>query len=108
MISNYSTAEQNTGFKWIDGKTVYKKTIDFGALPNSAVKRVAHNIQNLDRIIKVEMSVDNGNGQGFLILASNDNTSFNIYGNAQQISVATNSDRSTIRAYFTLYYTKSS
>ena len=30
---DYSTSEQDTGCKWIDGKPIYKKTISTGALP---------------------------------------------------------------------------
>lgn len=30
---SYSTSEVNTGATWIDGKPIYKKTIDMGALP---------------------------------------------------------------------------
>ena len=30
---DYSTSEQDTGCKWIDGKKIYKKTISTGALP---------------------------------------------------------------------------
>lgn len=30
---DYSTSEQDTGCKWIDGKKIYRKTIDTGALP---------------------------------------------------------------------------
>ena len=42
----YSTTEQVCG-TWIDGKTLYQKTIDFGALPNSTTKEVAHGISNV-------------------------------------------------------------
>ena len=30
---DYSTSEQDTGCKWIDGKKIYRKTISTGALP---------------------------------------------------------------------------
>ena len=50
---NYSTSEQNTGIKWIDGKPVYQKTIDCGALPNNTEKIVAFNISDLKRIINL-------------------------------------------------------
>ena len=42
----YSTEEQVIG-EWIDGKPLYQKTIDCGALPNSTVKRINHNIKNI-------------------------------------------------------------
>lgn len=111
-FGNYSTSEIDTGFTWVDGKAIYKKTIDFGALPNNTTKSVAHNITNLDKIIKVEQHINNGssNAKGFLILASTpaNTTGFNLYGNNTQICIATNSDRSGVTAYITLFYTKTS
>ena len=32
---DYSTTEQDTGCKWIDGKKIYKKTISTGSLPEN-------------------------------------------------------------------------
>ena len=46
----YSTEEQIVG-SWIDGKPLYQKTIDCGALPNAGSKSIAHGISNLKRII---------------------------------------------------------
>ena len=104
---SYSTTEQKTPFTWIDGKPIYKKTIDFGALPNATNKKVNHNISNLDRIIKVEQSIDN-NSSGFLEISSGNpnNNIFNLYGTATEIGVTASDDRSGCYAYFTLYYTK--
>lgn len=105
--SSYSTSEVKTNATWIDGKPIYKKTIDFGALPNATNKKVNHNISNLDRIIRVEQSIDN-NGTGFLEISSGNpnNNIFNLYGTATEISVTVSDDRSGCYAYFTLWYTK--
>lgn len=46
----YSTTEQVVG-EWIDGKPLYQKVVDFGALPNSTTKKVAHGISNLGELI---------------------------------------------------------
>lgn len=46
----YSTEETNTGKTWIDGKPIYRKVVDFGALPNTTSKTVAHGISNLSYI----------------------------------------------------------
>ena len=107
MPGSYSTTEQKTPCTWIDGKPIYKKTIDFGALPNTTNKRVNHNISNLGRIIKIEQSIDN-NGTGFLEISSGNpnNNIFNLYGTATEIGVTANDDRSGCHAYFTLWYTK--
>lgn len=37
---SYSTTEVLTGATWIDGKPIYRKVIDFGALPNATTKYV--------------------------------------------------------------------
>lgn len=50
---HYSTNEQFTGKYWIDGKKIYQKTVDFGALPNATSKSVNHNIGNLNKILNV-------------------------------------------------------
>ena len=48
----YSTNEQVIG-TWIDGSTIYRKVIDFGALPNTTTKQVAHGITGLDKVISI-------------------------------------------------------
>ena len=52
--NNYSTDEVLTGKFWIDGKPIYRKVIDCGALPNNTTKRTAHNIQNLETVVSLE------------------------------------------------------
>lgn len=41
--NTYSTTEQVVG-KWIDGKSIYRKVIDIGALPDTAQKTVASGV----------------------------------------------------------------
>ena len=48
---NYSTTEHVVG-KWIDGSTVYEKTVECGALPNTTSKQVPHNISNLKNVVE--------------------------------------------------------
>ena len=43
-VINHSNIEQKTGETWIDGKPIYTKTINTGALKPSSAKNVAHNI----------------------------------------------------------------
>lgn len=58
-LQNYSTGEKIIG-KWIDGSTLYRKVVDFGALPNATEKTVAHNIADIDFIVNVKgISYDN-------------------------------------------------
>lgn len=46
----YLLNEFKTNKTWIDGKAIYRKVIDFGALPVNSNKVVDHNIQNIDTI----------------------------------------------------------
>lgn len=49
--AQYSTAETAVG-RWIDGKVVYRKVVDFGTLPNTTTKTVAHNIANFQHLVR--------------------------------------------------------
>lgn len=54
---NYSTDEQLIG-TWIDGKPLYQKTIDTGALPSTGTsgifqKEVPHNVQGIERVVDI-------------------------------------------------------
>lgn len=39
--------------KWINGKTLYEKTVDCGALPAAGNKTISHGITNLDCIYEI-------------------------------------------------------
>lgn len=109
-FTTYSTSEQATREKWIDGKIIYKKTINFGNLPNATSKTVAHQISDVSRFIKIEQSITNTGGTGALSLASGQasNNDFNFYVTNTSIGITTSGNRSTCNAYITLYYTKTS
>lgn len=53
LLPAVSTVEVDTGQKWLDGKTIYRKVIDIGALPNATTKNVAHSIVTLDSVVRV-------------------------------------------------------
>lgn len=118
IILDYSTTEINTGAKWIDGSAIYKKTVNFGALPNSTTKTVAHGIPNLGQLVDIRAIARNTDGtthaiNGVYGSASSTEASNLLYENCfisfdGNITISTNSDRSAFSAYITLYYTKSS
>ena len=111
LSGNYSTTEVDTGFTWIDGKHIYKKTIDFGALPNATNKKVNHGISNLDRVIRYEaFTKDGASIQRPIIYTSLGGQVGCIVLDVEptQIAVYTDSNRSSMYLYCTLYYTKSS
>lgn len=113
-IGDYSTSEVNTGYTWIDGKNIYKKTISTGALPNNTTETVAHGISNLDKIISlsgIAVSYRSG-GNVFITLPFVDTSDAYLIGvwvKGDNILIHSGSDRSNYtESYVTLYYTKSS
>ena len=57
----YSTEEREVGV-WKDGRPLYEKTVDFGALPNNTTKTVSYNISDLDYFVKIQCVAHNQNG----------------------------------------------
>ncbi len=111
---DYSTTEQDTLRKWINGKKIYKKTLDWGYMPNN------------DRTIKTNQYPIGGQVVGIEAVAiltdgltpgpmhqmpyvSADGKYDTVWATAPEsgtITVATTADRSGWKAYITLYYTK--
>lgn len=111
IIMDYSTSEINTGAKWIDGSAIYKKTVSIGALPNNTEKSVAHNISNIESIVKFEGFAKNNNFSNQIPLPFISTTAANqiyILTNSTNIIIGSGTDRSSLIGYVTLYYTKSS
>ena len=111
-FGNYSTTEQDTGFTWIDGSKIYKKTISCGTLPNNNTKDTAHNISNLAEVIKLEgwaySTIDNQHFPLPYVSASGAGNSVCTYVRGTAIRIITGMDRSDFKtSYVTLYYTKS-
>jgi len=106
----YSTKEQVVG-KWIDGKPIYQKTVDYGALPNATSKAIAHGIANIDILVNIfgvaiettlketrPIPSDNTTNVGFGISIDADRTGISIGSGTV--------DRSGYHGYVTLQYTK--
>lgn len=55
----YSTTEKIVG-KWVDGKTVYQKTINFGTLPNATTKTVPHGVTGIDFLVNIAATAKAG------------------------------------------------
>lgn len=110
IIMDYSTTEINTGAKWIDGSAIYKKTINFGALPASGNRTVAHSISNLAYIVDMKaMAYDTGSSRyKALNLPQGNNTDWVVMeADSTNVYAYVGSDFSDTTAYVTLYYTKS-
>lgn len=106
---NYSLNEVDTGDTWIDGKPIYKKTVNFGALPNTATKQVAHGITGLDLVIQTYgAGIRRMDGVRFPLPYVSGNVTQQIPYTVDNsnISLDTFMDRSGVDAYITIFYTK--
>ena len=104
---DYSTSEQDTGCKWIDGKKIYKKTIDFGALPNATSKNVAHGISSLGIMVDMRGVAFYTNGISLpLPFVAISQASISLNTTSTDVVITTANDRSTSSGYVTLWYTK--
>ena len=92
-------------------KPIYRKVVAFGALPNAAVKTVAHGISNIENIVGVEGIANTQNSIYAplpLVYRSQDavyNAGIDV--NNTEIAIRCSNDRSMFtKSYITLYYTK--
>lgn len=111
MPGSYSTVEQKTPFTWIDDKPIYKKTVNFGALPNATSKTMAHGISSIDWIVNVESIAKRSDGVFCPTpLVPPGSTASTRYGffevDATNIVFYTGYNYSNTTAYVTLWYTK--
>lgn len=102
----YSTKEQVIG-TWID-KPVYRKVINFGALPNATTKSVSHNISNLGTILDIKGTGTNGSFWFKFphVVQDTPTNGIEISVSTTLIYIKTGSDRSAYNAYVILEYTK--
>ncbi len=108
----FSTAETIIG-KWINGKSIYRKVIDFGALPNNTQKNLNHNISNVDIFTNVYgIAYTSGYVYTYplplMYKGSDYNYNVELMVSKQSISMSSNTDRSALSAYVVLEYTKNS
>lgn len=109
----YSTNEIKTNKKWIDGKPIYRKGIFLNALPNDDnITSYNHNISDVDIIYfdKCFGIWNYGQSNQF----TNDLPYFNYTGNHIYLidadrtgfKIKTTQDRSALKGFITLEYTK--
>lgn len=112
LTLDYSTSEQSTGRTWVDGSTIYQKTINFGALPNATAKAVAHGISNLGRVLRCDAIAWNSAAGQHLVLPFATTTSVTVFQiqlniSSVNITVTTGNNRTAYDLYVTLWYLKS-
>lgn len=102
----YSTSETTTNKVWL-GKTVYRKVISLGALPNTTSKSVAHGISDATQFIQCRGFFYNGLILGELPYSDpTDANCISMSVNSTNVTVGTGSDRSARNGYAILEYVK--
>lgn len=109
-LTDYSATEQNTGRLWIDGKTIYRKEINLGSLPNAVPGSVAHGISNLSTVVSLSGFATNGAVFLPLPLARYNNfaSQIGLYADTTNIIVEPGNDRTAYTGYVIIEYTKTS
>lgn len=106
----YSTTEFKTNKVWTDGRPIYRKTYDVGALPNTNTKAIDLDITNLDFVIDIYGTCKRNSDSAFLPLPylypSNLNEQIAIYLRLGQMIINAGQDRSAFSGYVTLEYIK--
>ena len=110
MSATYNTSEIETG-EWIDGKPVYKKTIDVGSLPIASSKYVDHGITNLDRVVSITGTATDSSKRSIPLPYNSGSTNYDQCIGVEvlptQVRVNTlAADRSGFTGYVTIHYTK--
>lgn len=107
-FGNYSTTEKQLPFTWVDGKPIYRKTVNCGALPNNTTKDVAHGISGLATVVNLYGSFTNGTIHfAENRIDPNDITlGIGTFINGANITLMTKSNRSSFTGYVTIEYTK--
>jgi hypothetical protein len=109
-LPKFDTEEVLTARRWINGKPLYHKVIDFGTLPNDDVKEVAHNIEGAEYV---------NINEGFSFIYRDDDpttwpvnynlgdsSSWRTYASGDKVIITTESDRTSFKAYLVVEYTK--
>lgn len=81
------------------GKPVYCKLVNFGALPNNTTKAVAHGAENISLVISVSGESNGENLIGNMYVTY-------VHVGASNITIKTNADRSGVTASVLIKYTK--
>ena len=106
----YSQNEIDTGKIWIDGKKIYRKVFDCGYLLDNDEKQIKHNIENIDKIIKINGISYQAGGDCMplphVYNVEKGQGSITLYANKTDIVIITYGDRTDVQALITLEYTK--
>ncbi|MBR1386294.1 MAG: hypothetical protein IJ568_05650 [Bacilli bacterium] len=110
-LTTYSLDEINTGKKWIDGKTIYIKVIDCGALPNNSIKTIAHDISNIGFLVEPPRGVSYSSSTGHYFPlpypADSISSQVKLWATSTDVKLQTGADRTDYtETYVILEYVK--
>lgn len=109
IILDYGTAEVSTGATWIDGRTIYKKTVQLTNIGSSTSISKAHNISDIATVINFEGFYSPSSGNWMSLLAGSTNTEMSLWVDTTNIHLDFSTSWGTnYTGYVTIYYTKSS
>ena len=108
-VDTYSTTETLTDKIWYDGKPIWRKIIDFGAMPNATTKQVPHGITGITNIVSVTGIATGTGGDCYPLPRAHQTTQYIVDLFADKttyVSMGTGFNYSTYTAKITLEYTK--
>lgn len=111
-FATFSTTVEIPCGTWINGKTIYKKTIYLGTLPNDDTKEVLHHINNISYICGFSGIAYRPSDDSYFQLSNVPHptrglaTSINLVISSTKIIVSAGTNRSDMTGYCTIYYTK--
>ena len=105
-------SEIDTGYTWIDGKHIYKKTINVSAFPNSTETNLGNLLPSQIYIVKIEGTATSGSGV-LLVGGVRPNYSSGVVSvradqSTGEVLVGAGFDARSYGGYITFYYTKNS
>lgn len=108
-LQAFSEDERATGKIWIDGNPICRKVIDFGALPNTTLKTVAHSIASVSDFISMSGFCYSSTFGAWLPIPFTDDggtQNVELFLDSTDVSITTGFNAASYDGYITLEYTK--
>ena len=104
---DYDLEEQATGSIWLDGKAVYRKTVNVGPLPANASSETAHGITGLETLINIGGVATSSAGVNMPLPHAHNSAPVNVIVDAANVRVTTvYAGHADFSGHVTLLYTK--
>ena len=103
----YSTTETDTGKRWIDGKTIYRKVISSGSISLSTTATyISTGVSNLGQMIDIQFMFKYNAGSTWFKLWNMNELGYNY--NQNKVFISTNQSATFDDSFIIIEYTKSS